>query len=230
MKKSEATRTKLLRSATRSFAAKDFSHVSIAEIARDAEMTPQGVYRYFKGKDEIYLEALKFELDSLHSDVMEKLIDHPLPALTGAIWHVLAESAKEYLMARKIIPLRDPKILEYISTLPSRKQLHAFVKDELYFGQKHGLIRQDIHIDKLLGATYYFSTNLLYPLLFEDKYLSESWMAASQIMVGYLFHPVPDLSTPEKIKEYESKVHALGTIIKSQHPENIDSSADSNIV
>jgi AcrR family transcriptional regulator len=56
------TRQKILESARRLFNSKGFAAVSIEEVMSDAGLTHGGFYRHFSGKDELYVEAVRWFL------------------------------------------------------------------------------------------------------------------------------------------------------------------------
>jgi len=56
------TRQRILESARRLFNSKGFADVSIAEVMDQAGLTHGGFYRHFKGKDELYAEAVRWFL------------------------------------------------------------------------------------------------------------------------------------------------------------------------
>ena len=62
------TRQRILKTAARLFNQKGFSEASIEEIMKAAGLSHGGFYRHFKGKDELYAEAVR---NFLHPDVQE---------------------------------------------------------------------------------------------------------------------------------------------------------------
>ena len=71
------TRQRILKTAARLFNQKGFSEASIEDIMRAAGLSHGGFYRHFKGKDELYAEAVR---NFLHPDVQEPW-QKPRPAL-----------------------------------------------------------------------------------------------------------------------------------------------------
>lgn len=61
-KHKQDTRERILESARRLFNSKGFSEVSIEEIMTHAGLTHGGFYRHFSGKDEVYVEAIRYFL------------------------------------------------------------------------------------------------------------------------------------------------------------------------
>src|SRR5215475_10801701 len=63
---SEFRRTELLTAARTVFSKKGFHDATIDDIAETAEVAKGTVYLYYKSKKEIYLEALRFGIESLN--------------------------------------------------------------------------------------------------------------------------------------------------------------------
>ena len=66
---SEFRRSELLTAARTVFAKKGFHDASIEEIAEIAEVAKGTVYLYYKSKNELYMEALRFGLESLNKEL-----------------------------------------------------------------------------------------------------------------------------------------------------------------
>ena len=66
---SEFRRSELLTAARAVFAKKGFHDASIEEIAEMAEVAKGTVYLYYKSKNELYMEALRFGLESLNKEL-----------------------------------------------------------------------------------------------------------------------------------------------------------------
>lgn len=160
-------------------------------------------------------------MDLLHRKLIANLQGNPLPSLSGAIWYEYSKLVPEHPMAMKVIPQRDPKILNFVGNLQSTLDFHKLIEDEVALGQKHGLIRQDIHVPTAMASARYIATHLLFPLIFEQRYLSEEWLLASNVLIGNGFYPMPDFSSLEKIKEFEWKVAELGFKILEEQNQKL---------
>lgn len=66
---SEFRRSELLTAARAVFARKGFHDASIEEIAEMAEVAKGTVYLYYKSKNDLYLEAVRFGLESLNKEL-----------------------------------------------------------------------------------------------------------------------------------------------------------------
>lgn len=139
--------------------------------------------------------------------ILRVAIEHaPLPSFTGLLWNTYSSTIAEHPLATQLIPQRDQKILAMMGNLASTKGLFKIIEDDSIVAQIHGLLRQDIDFKALYGTIDYFNIHVLMPLVFEGKYGTAEWIQAAHILVANGFYPVPDLSSPEKIKEFEAKI------------------------
>src|SRR5437762_13426224 len=75
--KGERTRQALLAGAVRRFAADGYRATSLADIARDANVTPAAAYVYFASKEALFTEAADTDAAGLITDALT-------PTLTGS--------------------------------------------------------------------------------------------------------------------------------------------------
>jgi AcrR family transcriptional regulator len=203
-KKSDRTRLRLLDSAVHAFSSSHIRDVSIVEVARTAELTPQAVYRYFKGKKQLFFAALQHDLDQLHTSVIEVMKSQPVASLTGATWYTYMEKSRTHPLARTVIPLRQPEILDFVASLDSTLEFKKLMTHDMILGQKYGLLRTDIDLSLAMDSMQYMMTHLLLPLIFEGKYMGSEWQKVTYAMLAVGFYPVPDLTSPEKTAQFES--------------------------
>jgi AcrR family transcriptional regulator len=71
----EARRLNIVRAARKLFYEKGFKDVTVAHIARKAEISKGAVYLYFTSKEEIYSHILLSDLDNIHNVVLNSLKD-----------------------------------------------------------------------------------------------------------------------------------------------------------
>lgn len=209
VKKADVTRGRILDAAIELFAERSFSEVSISDIARVVGIAPQGVYRYFRDKHDLYLAALSTDIDSLHADLASQLSKIPLPSITGMLWRTYSSLVPAHPLAKKAICARDVDALRLLATLASTRNLLTELAEETVLGQKHGLYRQDIDILAQAESMEYFITHLQLPLIWDEKYATKEWIDANQVIVNALFYPAPDFSSEEVLKEYEAKIKEI---------------------
>lgn len=76
-----ATRRAILDSARRHFARESYDHVGLREIARDAGVDPALIGRYFGGKEQLFMEAVR----GADEDIMRGVTREDLPAHFAAL-------------------------------------------------------------------------------------------------------------------------------------------------
>ena len=209
IRKSDATRAKIINNAIKIFSKSDFKDVSITAIAKDLDIAPQGIYRYFKDKREIFNAALAHDIESLQNQLILQMQEEALPYLTGSIWSQYSKMITQHPLAMSEISSRNPEAISLLSALDSTSNIFKLIESEISFGQENSIIRPDLNISNLVEASKYFFANVLAPLLYEDKYGGPEWINSMQVLLGSMFYPIPDVSTPEKIQEFEEKLAKL---------------------
>jgi AcrR family transcriptional regulator len=68
-----STREKILASATKLFSAQGYANTSLAQVAKDAEVSKALIFWHFASKDELFRAALKSSLEPYSIDVVELL-------------------------------------------------------------------------------------------------------------------------------------------------------------
>lgn len=71
----DARRLNIVRAARKLFYEKGFKDVTVAQIARKAEISKGAVYLYFNSKEEIYSHILLSDLDNIYNVVLNSLKD-----------------------------------------------------------------------------------------------------------------------------------------------------------
>ncbi len=213
--KAVATRARLLTFAIAAFTQRDMASVSIAEIAREADLTPQAVYRYFKGKDELYRAALAHDVDTLQNSVLAELVDAPLPALTGALWSTYSHKVDAHPFAKAVIATRAHDMLTFVSELPSTRAIFDRIEREFVEAQRHGVIRSDIDVESTMGSSTYLFSFVLLPLLFDGRFNGPEWLRVSYMFSASIFSPMPNLSDPIELEKFRATMESLADSITS---------------
>jgi AcrR family transcriptional regulator len=200
--KGARTRAKLLKVATTRFVASGFQRTTMADIARDAGMTPSAVYRYFPDKEAIYLAAVDQDAGSLIDLVRRTLFAGQETTVEGLLVRVLNElslAVEAHPLAARSIRGVEALNPESIMALPRLGQLRKELTGLLELGQSIGLIRPDLPARKLaLGI----ETIVLYQLAYlaslrsgQVKVDGERW-AALATMIDAALRPCHDQVHP----------------------------------
>ena len=214
IRKSDVTRTRVLEAAIQAFARGGLQNASIAEIAREAGLTSPAVYRYFSSKRDLYYGALEYDFDSIQNSVLRDMEDSPLSAVNGEIFQNFVAKVDDHPLAKAAVITRQPEILDFTAKLDSTKRIHEKLENDVKLGQKYGLIRSDIVVEVAMESAHFIYTHMLLPLLFEKKLNSPEWMKISNVLIASLFHPMPDLTTPENFQKYVGRLdEVIGKIL-----------------
>lgn len=200
---------RIIRSAIHAFSAADFKDVSLAAIAEGVGLVPQAFYRYFANKSELFEAAWIFDVDEIHHEVLAKLAPLALPSLTGDFWKTYQASVESHPLAKKVMASRQSDLLDKFASLVSTAELMKKIESDLVEGQRLGILRQDQNFSAGMRGAGYLTTHVLMPLIFEGKYMGADWQDAVSVLVGNMFYPIPDLSTPENVDALERKMSRL---------------------
>ena len=144
MSKGERTRETLLANAIRRFAADGYRATSLADIARDANVTPAAAYAYFANKEALFTEAV--DTDAAH--LIERAIT---PVLAGefdsdwsALFHRLLEAVPHHPLAGRLLSGREPEFTERMLDIPALTELRHGLSVLLAADQEAGEVRPDI--------------------------------------------------------------------------------------
>jgi AcrR family transcriptional regulator len=196
--KGARTRATLLKSATTRFVSSGFQRTTMADVARDAGMTPSAVYRYFPDKEALYIAAVDQDAGALIDLVRRTLFEGQETTIEGLLIRVLSElslAVEAHPLAARSIRGTDALNPESIMALPRLGELRQELTDLLELGQSIGLIRPDLLASKLaLGI----ETIVLYQLAYlaslrsgRPKVDGERWGALAT-MIDAALRPCPD--------------------------------------
>ena len=83
-RKKQRTRAHIADTARRLFAERGFEQVTVAEIAREAEVAPATVFNYFPTKEDLFYSRLEAFEEQLLAAIRERPADQPILAAFGA--------------------------------------------------------------------------------------------------------------------------------------------------
>lgn len=140
--KGERTRARLLDQAVRRFAADGFRRTSVADVARDAGVTPAAAYAYFTGKETLFQAAVDADAHALIVEATR---------LLGSVansWARVVDTVIGLLdghpLARRVLEGHEPEVIGRLLDLPALLDLRSQMAEELAAGQEAGTIRRDI--------------------------------------------------------------------------------------
>lgn len=165
---SRDTKEQLELAALRFFATNDFERASLNEIAEALGVTKGAIYHYFKGKDDLFKEAVVHLFDRMERGFVQELpTDVPFGVLLEDLFHIeetLARLGEDMQLGHAFFEYRNVLYL-LIASLKKFPELHGRV-DAIYTGFRSKLVeamkaaaaRGEIRSDVDMEATAYEMT------------------------------------------------------------------------
>jgi AcrR family transcriptional regulator len=156
-----ATRDRILSSAIKRFAAEGFQASSVAQIARDAGLTPPAVHAHFGTKEALFIAAFERDIEGMLGVLTSRLTGDVLrPRQVGRLSELLAEIERHPLVYR-VFQGREPERTAPLLELPSVQAVLSQLVDLLRSAQQSGLVRNDFDPSVLGGAVMTLMLTLL---------------------------------------------------------------------
>lgn len=143
--KGARTRQAILEAATARFARDGYRATSVADIARDAEVSGTLTYAYFSNKEALFLAALDEDAAAIINDGVASLIEAPrsgdwLLHLIGTV----IEALDHHPLARRVLAGREPDVTGRVVELPALTELRKACAERISVEQREGSVRPEI--------------------------------------------------------------------------------------
>ncbi|HZT67985.1 MAG TPA: TetR family transcriptional regulator [Acidimicrobiales bacterium] len=142
--KGERTRQAILGGAIRRFAVDGYRATSVAEIARDAGVTPAAAYAYFASKEDLFTAAVDADaaglIEAALGPALEGSFDVDWAGLIGALLARLSE----HPLARRVLAGLEPEHSRRLLDIPALTELRKVIAERLQARQETGEVRSDI--------------------------------------------------------------------------------------
>jgi AcrR family transcriptional regulator len=143
--KGETTRRAILNAAIERFGRDGYRATSVADIARDAEVSGTLAYAYFDDKEDLFLAALDDDTVSvINEGVASILEDTGDDSWRGTLIFTLVDAVENHPLARRMLSGLEPNVTDRIIELPALEDLRKTVAERLAAEQRAGLVRADI--------------------------------------------------------------------------------------
>lgn len=143
--KGETTRRAILDAAVQRFGADGFRSTSVADIARDAEVSGTLAYAYFENKEDLFLAALDDDVAVLLREGTTSIVQTPGDqSWRDTLIFSLIRSLDDHPLARRVLAGLEPKATARMIELPALNELRAALADRLRADQEMGVVRPDI--------------------------------------------------------------------------------------
>ena len=143
--KGERSRRAILAAAIARFGSDGFRATSVADIARDAEVSGSLAYAYFDDKEDLFLAALDRDVDALVREGVSSVLETPGdPSWRDALIFSLVDALELHPLARRVLAGLEPKVTARMIELPALEELRAAVAERLRADQRLGIVRDDV--------------------------------------------------------------------------------------
>lgn len=142
--KGARTRQALLDNAVRRFAADGFRATAVADIARDAGVTPAAAYAYFDGKEGLFAAAVDSDAAGLIHEALDGVLSGRFDSDWASLIGALVSALDGHPLARRILGGLEPDHTERLLDIPALTELRKGIAEQLRVGQAAGEIRTDI--------------------------------------------------------------------------------------
>jgi AcrR family transcriptional regulator len=161
--KGTQSRDAILAVAIQRFGRDGFRSTSVADIAREAQVSGTLAYAYFDNKRALFLAALDADIAALIEEGVASVLDTPGDQTwRDSLVLTLIEELDRRPLARRMLAGLEPDAADRIVELPAMENLRAAVAARLRADQKDGLVRADIDVDTIgSGIVGIFITMLL---------------------------------------------------------------------
>lgn len=163
--KGERTRAGVLAAAVERFARDGFRSTSVADIARDAQVSSAAVYSYFPNKEALFVAAVDEDTAGI---VGEGLIRGP--ASLGEAWPdvmllELLSALDRHPLARRILAGLEPEFTVRLLSISALEQVRKDVCELLRAQQAAGTVRGDVDAEEIASGLVHLTLSLLMSLL-----------------------------------------------------------------
>ncbi|GIU87189.1 MAG: hypothetical protein KatS3mg009_1704 [Acidimicrobiia bacterium] len=142
--KGERTRRRILQHAIARFAAEGRQRTALADIARDAGVTPAAVYAYFPGKEALFRAAVDADAEALLAAARARASGDSVRDVYWTTVAALREALPSHPLVRRVLAGLEPGVGAQLLELPSLVEARRELIDALRAGQATGEIRADI--------------------------------------------------------------------------------------
>ncbi|MEQ8839576.1 MAG: helix-turn-helix domain-containing protein [Acidimicrobiales bacterium] len=161
--KGEQTRREILEVAIQRFGRDGFRATSVADIARDADVSGTLAYAYFDNKRALFLAALDADIAALIEEGVSSVLETPGDQTwRDSLVLTLIEALDRRPLARRMLAGLEPEVADRIIELPAMEHLRGAVAARLRADQEAGLVRAEIDAETIgHGIVGIFITMLL---------------------------------------------------------------------
>lgn len=143
--KGELTRRAILTAAIQRFGREGFKATSVADIARDADVSGTLTYAYFENKEALFFAALDHDVAEVIGEGVSSVVGADADdSWRDSLIFTLLEAVDRHPLARRVLAGLEPHVTDRMIDLPALAELREAIADRLRTDQAAGKVRTDI--------------------------------------------------------------------------------------
>lgn len=151
--KGALTRSEILRVAVERFGRDGFRATSVADIAREADVSGTLAYAYFDNKKALFLAALDSDVADLIQSGVSSVLETPGDdAWRNTLILTLLQALEHHPLAYRVLAGKETDVADRIVELPALEDLRTAVVERIRADRAEGLIRADIDPEPIGGG------------------------------------------------------------------------------
>lgn len=150
--KGERTRRALLEAAVARFARDGFRGTSVAEIARDAQLSGTAAYAYFPNKEALFVAAVDEDASGVVNEGLLTVIKDPEHQFDATLIFSLLDALDRHPLARRILAGLEPDFTVRLLHIPALEQVRKVSAERLREQQLAGEVRADVDPESIANG------------------------------------------------------------------------------
>lgn len=143
--KGEATRQAILDAAIARFGRDGYRSTSVANIAREADVSGTAAYAYFSDKEDLFLAAVDEDAAGVIREGLSSVLDGTdVGQWQQSLVVTLVAALEHHPLARRLLAGLEPDVTERVLHIPALEELRAAVAERLAADQAAGVVRPDV--------------------------------------------------------------------------------------
>jgi AcrR family transcriptional regulator len=163
--KGERTRRAVLAAAIARFARDGYRATSVADVARDAGLTPTGVYAYFLNKEALFVAAVDEDAAGEIGEALAEVLEGNFTGEWGNLILTQLEALDRHPLARRVLAGLEPEFTVRLLGIAALEELRKGLADLLAADQLTGKVRPDVDPRMMAGGLVTIVISLLIALL-----------------------------------------------------------------
>jgi AcrR family transcriptional regulator len=163
--KGERTRRTVLEAAVVRFAREGYRSTSVADIARDAGLSPTAAYAYFPNKEALFIAAVDEDAAGHIGEALTTVLEGQWSGDWSELIATLLSALDRHPLARRVLAGLEPDFTVRLLGIAALEQLRKGVAELLSAEQTAGTVRPDIDPVEIASGLVTIVISLLISLL-----------------------------------------------------------------